>query len=98
VPIPGKVSLEMTAFRISIDATPFAIALYIPAVEVNEDSPSRLLAATGGIGLLILLGAVVITRSSVRTAALNSRLEETNIRERAIAEQNILLQAANRYG
>ncbi|HIJ95821.1 MAG TPA: response regulator [Desulfuromonadales bacterium] len=94
VPIPGKESLEMTAFRVSIDATPFAIALYIPAVEVNEDSPRRLLVVTGGIGLLILFGAVAITRNSIRTAALNSRLEETRIREKAIAEQNVLLQAA----
>ena len=94
VPIPGKESLEMTAFRISIAATPFAIALYIPAVEVDEGSPRRLLVVTVCIGLLILFGAVAITRSSVRTAALNSRLEETSLREKAIAEQNILLQAA----
>jgi signal transduction histidine kinase/CheY-like chemotaxis protein/HPt (histidine-containing phosphotransfer) domain-containing protein len=94
VPIPGKESLEMTTFRISISETPFAIALSIPAVEVDEASPRRLLAVTGGIGLLILFGAVAITRNSIRTATLNSRLEETSIREKAIAEQNILLQAA----
>ena len=94
VPRPDKESLEMTAFRISIDKTPFALAAFIPAIEVNEDSPRRLLAVTGGIGLLILIGAVVITRSSISNAALNTRLEETSIREKAIAEQNILLHAA----
>ncbi len=94
VPRPGKESLEMTAFRISIDNTPFALAAFIPANEVNEDSPLRLLVVTGGIGLLILIGAVVITRSSIRNAALSTRLEETSIREKAIAEQNILLHAA----
>ena len=94
VPNPGRESLEMTAFRISIDNTPFALVAFIPAIEVNEDSPRRLLAVTGGIGLLILIGAVVITRSSISNAALNTRLEETSIREKAIADQNILLQAA----
>ena len=94
VPKPGNESLEMTAFRISIDKTPFALVAFIPAKEVDEDSPMRLLLVTGGIGLLILIGAIVITRSSIRNAALSTRLEETNIREKAIAEQNILLQAA----
>ena len=94
VPKPGRESLEMTAFRISIEKTPFALAAFIPANEVNTDSPLRLLVVTGGIGLLILIGAIVITRSSIRNAALSTRLEETNIREKAIAEQNILLQAA----
>jgi signal transduction histidine kinase/CheY-like chemotaxis protein/HPt (histidine-containing phosphotransfer) domain-containing protein len=94
VPIPGKESLEMTAFRISISGTPFAIAVCIPAVEVDEGSPRLLLAVTAGIGILILLGAVVIARSSIRATALNTRLEETSIREKAIYEQNIHLQAA----
>jgi len=94
VPKPGKESLEMTAFKISIEKTPFALAAFIPAIEVDEYSPRRLLAVTGGIGLLILIGAVVITRSSISNAALNTRLEETSIREKAIADQNVLLQAA----
>lgn len=94
VPVPGKESLEMTAFRISISSTPFSLAAFIPAIEVNEGSPSRLLAVTSGIGLLILIGAVVITRSSIRNTALNTRLEETRIREKAIEEQNLLLISA----
>ena len=94
VPRPDKESLEMTAFKISINKTPFALAAFIPAIEVNEDSPRRLLAVTGGIGLLILIGAVVITRSSISNAALNTRLEETSIREKAIADQNVLLHDA----
>ncbi|MFZ4857445.1 MAG: response regulator [Desulfuromonadaceae bacterium] len=94
VPQSGKASLEMTAFRISIEKTPFALAAFIPALEVDVDSPRRLLAVTGGIGLLILIGAVVITRNSISNAALNTRLEQTSIREKAIADQNVLLLAA----
>jgi two-component system, sensor histidine kinase and response regulator len=94
VPIPGKESLEMTAFRISINPTPFALAAFIPATEVDEGSPRHLLGVTGGIGLLILIGAVMITRSSIHNTALNTRLEETSIREKAIADQNVLLLAA----
>jgi len=94
VPMPGEESKEMTAFRIAIQSTPFALAVFIPAAEVNEGSPRRLLAVTAGIGLLILFGAVAMIRSSIRTTALNTRLEETSIREKAIAEQNILLLAA----
>jgi signal transduction histidine kinase/CheY-like chemotaxis protein/HPt (histidine-containing phosphotransfer) domain-containing protein len=94
VPIAGKQSLEMTAFRISIHETPFAIAVCIPATEVDDDSPRLLLAVTGGIGFLILFGTVAIIRSSIRNTALNTRLEETSIREKAIAEQNVSLQAA----
>jgi signal transduction histidine kinase/DNA-binding response OmpR family regulator/HPt (histidine-containing phosphotransfer) domain-containing protein len=94
IPVPNRESLEMTAYRISVPSTPFALAAFIPALEVNEGSPRRLLAVTTGIGLLILLGTVAITRSSINNAALNTRLEETSIRERAIAEQNLLLIAA----
>ena len=94
VPITDKESFEMTAFRIAINQTPFALAAFIPAAEVDEGSPSRLLGVTGGIGLLILIGAVMITRSSIRNTALNTRLEETSIREKAIADQNVLLLAA----
>ncbi len=94
VPIPMRESLEMTAFRISVSSTPFAVAVFIPAIEVDEGSPSRLLAVTGGIGLLILFGAVAMIRASIHTTSLNTRLDETRIREQAIAEQNVMLQAA----
>jgi len=94
VPYPGSESLEMTAFRVSVNSTPFALAIFIPAIEVNSSSPQRLLAVTAGIGLLILFGAVAITRSSIRNTALNTRLQETTVREKAIAEQNVLLLAA----
>lgn len=94
VPYPDRESEEMTAFRISINGTPFALAAFIPALEVDNSSPGRLLAVTAGIGLLILFGAVAITRSSIRNTALSTRLQETSIREKAIAEQNLLLQTA----
>ena len=94
VPVPKKEPLEMTVFRIPLNSTPFALALFIPAIDMDKSSPRRLLAVTASIGLLIFFGAVAITRSSIRNTTLNTRLEETNIREKAIAEQNILLQAA----
>ncbi|MEI6213534.1 MAG: response regulator [Desulfuromonadales bacterium] len=94
VPNPGSESLEMTAFRISIESTPFALAAFIPAIEVNESSPQRILLVSAGIGLLLLFGAVAMIRTSIRTATLSTRLEEGALREQAISEQNILLQAA----
>lgn len=63
VPIPGKETLEMTAFRISVGSTPFALAVFIPALEVDQGSPRRLLAVTAGIGLLIILGAAPCHKS-----------------------------------
>ncbi|MDD2364689.1 MAG: response regulator [Desulfuromonadaceae bacterium] len=94
VPVPQKDTLEMTAFRVSVRNTPFALALFVPANEVYDASPRRLLIVTSGIGFLILFGGLAISRSNMRNATLNTRLQEISIREKAIAEQNILLQAA----
>ncbi len=57
--------LEMKVFRVGVKGTPFALALFIPAGD-TEDSPRRILAVTGGIGLLILFGAVALIRNSIR--------------------------------
>jgi len=45
-------------------------------------------------GLLILCGVIMIVRDISREAVLTSRLEETAVREKAIEEKNVLLQAA----
>ena len=57
--------LEMMVFRVAVKGTPFALALFTPAGD-DEESPRRILAVTGGIGLLILFGAVALIRNSIR--------------------------------
>ena len=84
----------MLAVQTAIGSTPFSLVTILPAQTSEQASPQVLVITTAAIGLLILIGSLLLLRSGTRNAMLGVRLEETQVRERAIEERNIQLQAA----
>ena len=96
-PVTGKGQQEgserFLAYRIAIAKTDFSLAAFIP-LQHSDTSPKTFLVITGAIGFLILTGSIILIRSTTQNSLLSVRLEETSIREKAIAGQNTQLQAA----
>lgn len=81
--------VEMLVVCAAVPDTPFSLVDIIPAKEVfGNTEPWHLLAALGALALLLFGGTVVIWRSGAKTLVLQTRLEETSERERAIAMVN----------
>jgi PAS domain S-box-containing protein len=83
---------KIVAYSTMVPGTPFTLATFIPETENGlVNSPEWLFIITGLIGGVILLGSLILIRTSMRNAILNTRLSEVSIREKAIAEKNRIL-------
>ena len=72
-----------------VAGTPFSLATCIPDNEQTLfTSPMLWIIFTGSIGFIILVGALVIIRITLRNQVLRASLNEIKIRDKAIAEQN----------
>jgi signal transduction histidine kinase/FixJ family two-component response regulator len=85
---------DMLAIQSPVDTTPFSLITIMPAQASEQASPLLLVITTSAIGLLILVGSLLLIRSSTRSTLMGAHLEEIMIREKDIAERNIQLQAA----
>jgi len=89
------------AYLTPIAATPFALATFIPASDDwHGNSPRIMMLITAGIGIVILGGAFVIFRTSMRNAVLKATQEQI-IRmnrelEQRVTERTADLEASNR--
>ena len=79
----------MDSYYTPIGNTPFSLVTFMSEKsQLNESSPRMIIIITGGIGIIILIGAFIIIRTTMNNAVLNARLLEIGIREEAIAEKN----------
>ncbi|NVN93115.1 MAG: PAS domain S-box protein [Desulfuromonadales bacterium] len=77
------------AFATPVKGTPFSLATIIQnSKRTPSTSPKLWFIVTGSIGLIILTGAAIIIRTTLRNEVLKARLNEISIREKTIAEKN----------
>ncbi|MEW6519422.1 MAG: ATP-binding protein [Thermodesulfobacteriota bacterium] len=100
--LPGKEGPSLfNAYLTPITDTPFALAAFIPASDDwHENSPQTMMLITAGIGIIILGGAFVIFRTSMKNAVLKASREQI-IRmnrelEQRVTERTADLEASNR--
>lgn len=96
IPVPegSNASTDMLAMKKSIGETPFSLVTIMQEKGGTKSSPEVLIFTIASIGLLIIVGSIILFRSNTNNALLGVRLEETEIREKAIAEKNELLLVA----
>ncbi|NTU60260.1 MAG: hypothetical protein HGA98_04270, partial [Deltaproteobacteria bacterium] len=92
----GAARVEVTAARFPIPESPFALASFYADGARGGSFAFELVASMAGIGLVLVLSAAALLRSGARAAVLETHLVETQLREKAIAEQNVLLEEARR--
>ena len=79
----------LKVFATPVKGTPFSLATIIQENQnTPSTSPKRWFIVTGGIGFIILAGAAIIIRTTLRNEVLKARLIEISIREKTIAEKN----------
>jgi PAS domain S-box-containing protein len=77
------------AFLSPVAGTPLALASFYRNGSGESGTPPRgLLYILGGIGLALLTGGIAFYRVSMRSVALEVRLEETRLREKIVEENN----------
>jgi signal transduction histidine kinase/CheY-like chemotaxis protein/HPt (histidine-containing phosphotransfer) domain-containing protein len=77
------------AISVSVAETPLSLVTYVPATsDLDVHGPRRLLIATGGMAVLILVGMLSVYLLNLRNTVLRARLEEVSLRERAVDEKN----------
>jgi PAS domain S-box-containing protein len=80
---------RMNAYVTPIGGIPFSMVTFMPEDEHTlKKYPEMLMIITGGIGVIILIGAFIIIRTTMSNAILSARFVEISIREKAIAEKN----------
>ena len=80
---------KITAYKIPIGETPLSLVAFIPDADHSTvNSPVLVIIITAGIGIIILAGAFIIIRTTMKNIILNTRLAETSIREKLIGEKN----------
>lgn len=85
---------RMLSIRLPIEDTPFSLICVVPATEVyGHAAPWNLLMTMGAVAVVLLGGAAFFIRIDARNLVLRTRLEEAVIRERAIEEKNLVLEA-----
>lgn len=84
--------LPVLAMSLPLAGTPLHIASFVPMGRNQAASSLQLLVTTGAIGVLILLGTIILVRSDMRNRVVETRLQETRLREEAIEQQNRVLQ------
>jgi two-component system, sensor histidine kinase and response regulator len=86
----GKgVSESVHAFLTPVAGTPIALASFYRSGPEGSGAPPRgLMYILGGIGLALLVGGIAFYRLSMRSVALEVRLEETQLREVIVEESN----------
>jgi|WetSurMetagenome_2_1015567.scaffolds.fasta_scaffold07241_2 PAS domain S-box-containing protein len=82
-------SLEMMAFRVPVIGTPFWLVMVLPAAELfGSTKPWYLPIALGALAILILGGIGIVWKGIARNLVLQTRLEESSIREQTIVDKN----------
>ena len=80
---------DIFALHIPVVDTPLSLVTFIPATsDFDLDSPRNLLIATGGMAVVILAGMFIVIYLNTRNSILQTRLEETSLREQAVEEKN----------
>jgi PAS domain S-box-containing protein len=80
---------EMMAFRVPVIGTPFWLVTVLPAAELfGSSKPWYLPMALGALAILILGGIGTVWKSIARNLVLQTRLEESSIREQTIVDKN----------
>jgi two-component system NtrC family sensor kinase len=93
VPDENGVRRTINFYASKIANTPFSLATCIPEkVPTLTNSPKLWIIVTGSIGFIIIIGALIIIRTTLRNQVLQARLKEIHIHELAISEKNKSLQ------
>jgi signal transduction histidine kinase len=86
---PGDGGAHNLAVRVPLQSCALTLIHAVPAAEVlGEGSPRQLVAVMGLLALLVLIGAALTLRSSMRNLLLRTRLDEASQRGQEIEEAN----------
>ena len=85
---PDRQRPDLFALQVPVADTPFTLITFIPATsDFDLDSPRNLLVTTGAMAVVILGGMFIVIYLNTRNSILQTRLEETSLRERAVEEK-----------
>jgi signal transduction histidine kinase len=86
--------IEVKAVLNRVKDTPFTLVTLMPASSLPDVGyPRKLMLTMVAVALSILVGMLFLLRYAANNAALQAHLEETKLREKAVEEQNRLLEA-----
>ena len=85
---PDRQRPDLFALQVPIADTPLSLVTFIPATsDFDLNSPHNLLVTTGAMAVVILAGMFIVIYLNTRNSILQTRLEETSLRERAVEEK-----------
>ncbi len=83
--------VDITAITLRLSGTPLFLTSFVLQGKKQTTSAIELVLTTGAIGLLILSGIVVLARTDLNMRVVETRLEETRLREKTTEAQNLIL-------
>lgn len=83
--------LKLESFTLQIPGTPVFLTNFVQKERSDGTSAIRLVVTTGTIGVLILLAAILVFRTDMHFRVIETRLEETRLREEATEAANTAL-------
>ena len=85
---PDRQRPDLFALQVPVADTPISLVTFIPATsDYDLDSPRNLLVTTGAMAVIILAGMFTVIYLNTRNSILQTRLEETSLREQAVEEK-----------
>jgi PAS domain S-box-containing protein len=92
LPEKAKKYRRLQGYLTPVGSTPFALmTFFVTASDAGAPAPRIFIFLLGGFGALIIGGSVYFFRMMMQNAVLQTRLEETALREKIIAEKNASL-------